>query len=82
MKFEKFCLWLMCVAVSLCVDAMGIARYGGEVNPREEWLIILSAGTILWVLVCCLARLARNRYLLRTRIERWWDRQLPFWFFI
>lgn len=87
-RLEMFILWPMCVALALCVDAMGIARYGGEVNPRMEWLIILSGGTLIWILVRKLLSLLQvspklqvspNRYLLSTRVRLWFERQLPSW---
>ncbi len=67
----------MCVAAALCVDALGIARYGGEVNPRSEWLLILSAGTILWAMICWYFRPVRNSYYWRKRLELWWERKFP-----
>lgn len=78
----KLLLWPMCVAVALCLEAVGIARYGGEVNSRAEWAIILSAGTIMWILVLKAINLYldeknRNRYRWRKRLDLWRERQFP-----
>lgn len=77
-RFERFALWLMCVAVVLCVYAINVVRNAMEIDPRTNWLIILSAGTLLWFFACkFFFHPARNRYRLRTRVRRWLDRQLP-----
>ena len=75
--FEKLALWGMCVAVMLCIMAINSVRNAIEIDPRTNWLIILLAATILWAIIGrFIFRPARNRYLLRTRWERWWARQL------
>ena len=73
----------MCVALAIFLDAMGIARYGGEVDPRIEGEVVLLVGTIMWILVMLfireLTRVPRNRYLWRKRLDLWWERLQPLW---
>lgn len=72
---EKVLTWLACIAAALCINAAGIAVYGGEVEPCTEWLKIFSVGTVFWLIFLGLGALCsmRNRYTLRKRLQLWWS---------
>jgi len=75
----KFASWIVSVAVALCALAVGVVLSGQKLGGHTQWMIILPASVIMWPFIHMLIRPARNRYLMRIRIERWWKRQLPLW---
>ena len=65
-------LWLMCLAIQLCLVSLFIAWSGVRIDGPTTWKIILFSGTFLWLglgVLCFFFRLVQNRYRLRKRAQ-------------